>query len=101
MAYVVDPEITALQIKVYDCVREGWKHAGMGPTQREVATALLCSIEAVRRAYKNLRKNGHITVRKFEERGAKPVDPKRWIIRDLPAPWDEPLADRPGVYFKW
>lgn len=87
---VTGSSLSKLQLDVYDVICEGWLLAGHSPTQAEIARALRCSSQAVQNAVKALTKAGHITWRKYVNRGTAPVDPHRRLFKEAPPPWDIP-----------
>lgn len=88
MPQVVDPNLTALQLEIYEYVRTYWLSHGYAPTQREIQLATHCSGTAVRNAMRALGNGKHITTQRFVERSITPVDLQRTLVRYPPDPWE-------------
>lgn len=99
-AYVhVDPDLTAMTVKIYNSLREYWLIAGSGPSKFEVAKSCLCSSVSVYKAEKILRAKGYIVSPKHEIRSMKPTDLDRVLSATEPDPWDTLDLDRP-IYWR-
>ena len=88
-ATVVDPDLTPVQAKIYEALRQAWIIYGMAPSQYELQRAVGCSSTSVQNAIRSLRNKGYVTAVKFSIRGARPSDMDRQVLNQPVDPFAE------------
>ena len=86
---VVDPDLTPVQAKIYEALRQCWLVYGQAPSQYELQRAVGCSSTSVQNDIRSLRNKGYITAVKFGIRNAKPSDMERQVLNQPVDPFAE------------
>ena len=87
MTTVVDTDLTPVQARIYEAVRQCWRIYGQAPSQYEVQRAVGCSSTSVQNAYRVLKRKGYFSGTKFAVRGARPTDMEREVLCAPPDPF--------------
>jgi len=87
MTQVVDTDLTPVQARIYEAIRQCWQVYQMAPSQYELQRAVGCSSTSVQNAMRILKRKGYLSATKFAIRGARPTDMERTVLNAPPDPF--------------